>query len=76
RFANEQANNVILPFPPEDQSGGGAREGRSQFLPSRVPAQMQRAGAAAGPQLERRLDEAHPHHCRNYDVNALCERIQ
>uniref|UniRef100_A0A672QGI4 Transporter n=1 Tax=Sinocyclocheilus grahami TaxID=75366 RepID=A0A672QGI4_SINGR len=32
--------------------------------------------SAAGPQLERRLEAAHPHHSRNYDVNALCERIQ
>lgn len=45
-------------------------------MPQRIPAQKQRAGAAPGPQLERRLDEAHPHHRRNYDVNALCERIQ
>lgn len=67
-FINEQAYNVAICFPPEDQSGGGTCEGRSQFLPSGVPAQMQRAGTAAGPQLERRLDEAHPHHSRNYDV--------
>lgn len=75
-FINGQANNVTLRVPPEDQSRGGTREGRGQFLPPRVPAQEQRAGAAPGPQLERRLDEAHPHHRRNYDVNALCERIQ
>uniref|UniRef100_A0A673HMZ1 Transporter n=1 Tax=Sinocyclocheilus rhinocerous TaxID=307959 RepID=A0A673HMZ1_9TELE len=31
----------LLRFPPEDQSGGSTREGRSQFLPPRLPTQMQ-----------------------------------
>lgn len=42
RFSvREQANNVTFRVPPEDQSRGGPREGRGQFLPPRVQAQEQ-----------------------------------
>lgn len=71
---NIPVNAVSLPS--EDQSRGGPREVRRELPPEGVQRERQRADTAAGSKWEQWLDEAHPHHCRNNDVSALCERNQ
>lgn len=67
--------NLISHFlPSEDQSCGSPGEVRRELSPERVQLKGQWADAAPGPKREQWLDEAHPHHCRNDDVSALCER--
>lgn len=67
--------NLISYFlPSEDQSRGGPGEVRRELSPERVQLEKQWADTAPGPKWEQWLDQAHPHHCRNNDVSALCER--
>lgn len=61
-------------LPSEDQSSGSPSEVRRELSPERVHLEGQRADTAPGPKWEQWLDQAHPHHCRNNDVSALCER--
>lgn len=61
-------------LPSEDQSSGSPGEVRRELSPERVQLEGQRADTAPGPKREQWLDQAHPHHCRNNDVSALCER--
>ena len=67
--------NLISHFlPSEDQSCGSPGKVRRELSPERVQLKGQWADAAPGPKREQWLDEAPPHHCRNNDVSALCER--
>lgn len=61
-------------LPSEDQSCGSPGEVRRELSPERVQREGQRADTAPGPKREQWLEQAHPHHCRNDDVSALCER--
>lgn len=61
-------------LPSEDQSSGGPGEVRRELSPERIQLEGQRADTAPGSKREQWLDQAHPHHCRNNDVSALCER--
>ncbi len=64
-----------LSFPPsEDQSRGRPSKVRCELSPERVQLEGQRADAAPETKREQWLNKAHPHHCRNNDVSALCER--
>lgn len=58
----------------EDQSSSGPGEVRREFSPERVQREGQRADTAPGRKRDQWLEQAHPHHCRNNDVSALCER--
>lgn len=61
-------------LPSENQSSGSPSKDRRELSPERVQLEGQRADTAPGPKREQWLDQAHPHHCRNNDVSALCER--
>lgn len=67
-------NLIFHLLPSEDQSSSSPSEVRRELAPQRVQPEGQRADTAPGPKWEQWLNQAHPHHCRNNDVSALCER--
>lgn len=67
-------NLISLLLPSEDQRSGSPGKVRRELSPERIQREGRRTDTAPGPKWEQWLNEAHPHHCRNNDVSALCER--